>query len=201
MKVLVLVLAAVSAVALSAQVAQADGRPSRDVDHGDWTPTPSTPGNYGSGDIDNTSRPSRDVDHGSYDDSSSDSGSYSSGSYDSSGGYVGVVCAPADIQSNVAATDKALKTLSTSSQFAGATQFKKAVTEIGAIKNPAARGAAYMKLAGIDSKDQKAVFEFVGAREARGTWIVELQKNAGLSEAQAVSVSQSLQGALRGGLN
>jgi hypothetical protein len=58
-----------------------------------------------------------------------------------------------------------------------------------------------LQLACINAKDTKAVVAFVGSREARGTWIVELQRNTGLSEAQAVKTAESLQNALRGGLN
>jgi hypothetical protein len=211
MKALVFVLA-LTVVSVSAPVAKADGRPPRITHEGDTGPgpTPSTPGNYGSGEVVYPQRPSRDVDHGgsswghgSYDHSGYDHGGYGHGGYDH-GGYTGgtaVYCAPNDIQSNVVSTDKALKALAASKDFASATQFQKAVAGIGSMKNPAARADAYMGLAGIDAKDSKAVFAFVGAREARGTWIVELQRNAGLSEAQAVKTAQSLQAALRGGLN
>lgn len=199
MKALILSLAAILAVVFVSHVASADDRPPRDVDHGSYEPTPSTPGNYGSGDITHWERPSRDVDHGSDDnDCCSSSSSYDSGTYASSTWYI--ACAPNELQSNVVATDKALKALAATSQFANAAKFKKAVADIGAMKDPAARGEAYMNLAGINTKDAKAVAEFVGARDARGTWIVELQRHTELSEAQAVSVAQSLQGALRGGL-
>lgn len=206
MKAFVFVLALAS-VAVSSQVVHAQSRPPRTTHEGDTGPgpTPSTPGNYGSGDITHWERPSRDVDHGSsWSDSSDSSGSYDSyDSYDSGsgGGGTAVVCAPKDLQSNVVATDKTLKTLATSKDFASAARFQKTVAAIGAMKNPAARADAYMKLAGIDSKDSKAVFAFVGAREARGTWVVELQRTTGLTESQAVKTAESLQGALRGGLN
>jgi hypothetical protein len=204
MKALVFVLVFAS-VAVSSQVVFAQSRPPRTTHEGDTGPgpTPSTPGHYGSGDITHWDRPSRDVDHGSsWDDSSDSSSSYDSyDSYGSGGGGTAVYCAPKDLQSNVVTTDKALKALATSKDFTSAARFQKTVAAIGAMKNPAARADAYMKLAGIDSKDSKAVFAFVGAREARGTWIVELQRNTGLTESQAVKTAESLQGALRGGLN
>ena len=207
MKTFVVSILAMSAVTLLAISAQAQGRPSRDVDHSNSpAPIPSTPGDGGgSGSVSYPDRPSRDVDHGSYDSDCCSSGSYDSGYHSGyhGGGYSSgtISCAPGEIASNVALTDKALKTIAATPAFAKAAKFKTAIASISSNKDAAARADAYMKLAGINSRDSKQVVEFVGAREARGTWIVELQRNAELSEAQAVSVAQSLQGALRGGLN
>ena len=211
MKVLVIVLA-FAVAAISTQTVRADGRPPRTTHENDTGPEPvdSTPGNYGSGETVTWERPSRDVEHesssswggSSYERESYDHGSYghyNHGSY--AGGSTAIYCAPKDIQSNVVATDQALKALAASKDFASADKFKKTIAGIGSMKNPAARADAYMALAGINAKDSKAVFSFVGAREARGTWIVELQRKTGLSETQAVKTAQSLQAALRGGLN
>ncbi len=210
MKAFVFVLALMT-MAGAANIASAQARPPRTTHEGDTGPEPrdSSPGHYGSGDTTSWERPSRDVDHGSSwgrgsssccDTSYNDDDRYDSRVSSDSGGTA-VYCAPKDIQSNVTATDKALRTLAASKDFATAAKFQKAVKGIGSMKNPAARADAYMKLAGINARDSKAVFAFVGARETRGTWIVELQKNAGLTEKQAEKTATSLQHALRGGLN
>lgn len=55
-------------------------------------------------------------------------------------------------------------------------------------------------MVGINPKDSKAVVAFIGAREARGSWLVELQRNSDLNEQQAEVVASTLQTTLRGGL-
>lgn len=112
----------------------------------------------------------------------------------------GVGCAPATFEGNVSSTDKALKALATSSDFATATSFKSQVSKIASMKDVGAKATAYMNLAGIDANDNKAIIEFVGARDAKGAWITDLQRNADLTNAQAETVARKLQGALRGNL-
>jgi hypothetical protein len=195
------ILLALTSLATYGSSAQA--RPDRPTHEGDTGPgpTPSTPGDGGgSSTISYPDRPSRDVSHGDssgdYEPSYGDAGGYVGG-----GGSIGIACAPSDIQSNVASTERTLTALAKSQDFQSAVKFQTVIAKISAIKDNSAKASAYMGLAGINAKDSKAVFEFVGAREARGTWIVELERNAGLSESQAVSVANSLQSALRGGLN
>ena len=114
--------------------------------------------------------------------------------------YVGgtVACAPKTFEGNVAATDQVLKTLLASSDFSSATQFKAQVAKISALKDAGAKATAYLKIAGINSNDSKAVVAFVGARGAKGAWITDLQRNSDLTSAQAETVASKLQGALRG---
>jgi hypothetical protein len=194
----VIAFATLAAVSVSVSVARAN--PDRPTHEGDTGPGPadSTPGDGGGhGSWSNPERPSRDNDH-----SSDSSGGYDTGAgYDSNGVWSYGGCAPSDIQSNVAATDKTLKALVATPAFAKATEFKSTVAQIAAMKNPAARGDAYMKLAGINTKNSADVLAFVGARDAKGTWIVELERNGKLNEQQAETVAGSLQSALRGGLN
>ena len=124
------------------------------------------------------------------------------GGCETSGGYVGgtVACAPKTFEGNVASTDRVLKSLIASKDFSSATQFKTQVSKISAMKDPAKKATAYLKIAGINSNDTKAIVAFVGARNAKGAWITDLQRNANLTSSQAEVVASKLQGALRGGL-
>lgn len=123
-------------------------------------------------------------------------------SWDCNDTYIGgtIACAPATFEGNVSATDKVLKSLAASQDFASATEFKSQVAKISAMNDAAAKANAYMKLAGIDSSNNDAIVAFVGARDAKGTWVTDLQRNANLSNAQAELVASKLQSALRGNL-
>ena len=116
--------------------------------------------------------------------------------------YVGgtVACSPKTFEGNVTATDSVLKTLAASKDFASASSFKAKVSKISAMSDAAAKATAYLKLAGINSGDNAAIVAFVGARNAKGSWITDLQRNADLSNAQAEVVAAKLQTALRGNL-
>lgn len=112
-----------------------------------------------------------------------------------------IQCSPKDLSGNVATTDKTLKALASSDSFAASNDFKAQVARISTLQSSDQKAAEYFALAGIDAKDSKAVIDFIGAREAKGSWIVDLQRNANLSESQAEKVASALQSALRGGLN
>ncbi len=120
--------------------------------------------------------------------------------HDSSSSTSYVYCAPETVNSNVKATDKTLKALSSSSTFSSAKKFNATVAKIAAWKNPNQKAAAYLDMVGIDAGNAKAVVEFLGAREARGSWLVELQKTSDLTEKQAEQVASAMQATLRGGL-
>jgi hypothetical protein len=57
-----------------------------------------------------------------------------------------------------------------------------------------------LQLAGINSSDKAAVAAFIGSRDAKGSWVTDLQRNADLTNAQAEIVALKLQTALRGNL-
>ena len=111
-----------------------------------------------------------------------------------------VACAPEVVDGNVKATDRTLKTLAASSDFATAKTFKAQVSKISAQDSAGVKADQYLALAGIDSKDSEAVVEFIGAREVKGQWLNALEKNSNLSSSQAETVAKQLQTVLRGGL-
>lgn len=116
------------------------------------------------------------------------------------GGFTILTCAPEVVEGNVAATERTLRQLASSQDFAQATAFRSAVAQIGAIKSPTAKVAKYFSLIGIDSRDSRAVADFVGARDVRAQWLSSLERTTALSSAQADTVARSLQTALRGSL-
>lgn len=113
---------------------------------------------------------------------------------------VGVACAPEVLEGNVAAADRTLATLAKSSDFAAATNFKAAVTEISAVKAANERAADYFALVGVDVANKDQVVEFIGARSVESKYVVELQRQTGLNDAQATKVATELQNTLRGNL-
>lgn len=165
---------------------------------GDHGPGPG-PGGGGWGGGDHGPRPGGDHDGGhtwpnpSWPRHDSDSGVWG-------GGGTTIACSPKQVSGNVATTERTLKSLASSHDFASASQFKSQIARISALSNANQKAAEYFRLAGIDTNNSQAVVDFVGAREAKGSWIVELQRNSNLSERQAEKVAMSLQGALRGGL-
>ena len=129
------------------------------------------------------------------------SGSWGGSSHSQSQSYGGVGCSPKQVNGNVVSTDKAMKALASSGDFSEAKLFKAQVKGISSLKNDNQKAAEYFNLVGIKTKDSQAVLSFMGAREAKGSWIVELQKHSNLNEHQAEKVAKSIQSALRGGLN
>jgi|GEM_PF-4528627 len=117
-------------------------------------------------------------------------------------GYVSgsVACAPETVEGNVATTQKTLNALAATPAFATAKTFKSELAQVAAMKDAGVKAQAYLQLAGIDSKDKAAVANFIGARDAKGSWITDLQRNADLSNTQAEAVALKLQTALRGNL-
>ena len=113
---------------------------------------------------------------------------------------VGIACAPEVLQGNVAATDRILTTLASSSDFKGATQFQTEVKRIAALPKADERAAEYFNLIGVDASNKDAVVEFVGARDVKQSQVVELVRATGLTDAQANKVAASLQTSLRGDL-
>ena len=111
-----------------------------------------------------------------------------------------ISCAPEVVKGNVAATERTLNTLIATPEFKSATVFKKSVSFIASQKAASAKVELYFSLIGIDSRDSKAVAEFMGARDVRGAWLGALEKNAGLNAAQSTAVASKLQTALRGSL-
>ncbi len=130
------------------------------------------------------------------------SGYYPGCEFGCSDTYAGgtIACAPKTFEGNVAATDRVLKSVLATSDFASASQFKAQVAKISAMNDAGAKATAYLKIAGINSNDSKAVVAFVGARDAKGAWITDLQRNADLTSTQAETVASKLQNALRGSL-
>jgi hypothetical protein len=115
--------------------------------------------------------------------------------------YAGSVdCAPEVVEGNVKATDRTLKTLASSSAFADAKTFKKEVARISSMKNNSDKTNNYLALIGIHPEDSAAIVEFIGARDIKGAWLVDLQRNSGLSADQAEQAAKAVQSALRGGL-
>lgn len=120
------------------------------------------------------------------------------------GSYYGsteVNCAPEIVEGNTKATERTLATLVKSSTFAEAKTFKAEVARIAAIKDNSDKTNNYLALVGIDPENSEAVVEFIGSRDAKGAWLNDLEKNSGLSSAQAEEVAKAIQTALRGGLN
>ncbi len=113
---------------------------------------------------------------------------------------VGVACAPEVLQGNVSAADRTLATLAKSSEFASAKTFQEAVKEIGAVPAANERAADYFALVGVDVTNKDAVVEFIGARSVESKYVVELQRQTGLNDAQATKVASELQNTLRGNL-
>jgi hypothetical protein len=113
---------------------------------------------------------------------------------------VGVACAPEVLQGNVAATDRTLATLANSPEFATAATFKDAVKEISAVQAADDRAADYFALIGVDVTNKDQVVEFIGARQLDSKYVVELQRQTGLNDAQATKVATELQSTLRGNL-
>ena len=119
---------------------------------------------------------------------------------DDRGDQGGVSCAPEVVDGNVKATDRTLKTLAASSQFANAKTFKAQVSKISALKKSGEKANKYLALVGIDAHNSQAVVDFIGAREVKGQWLNSLEKNSRLTSAQAETVARELQSVLRGGL-
>lgn len=115
-------------------------------------------------------------------------------------GQTPVNCAPEVVEGNTKATDRVLSNLVASPEFAEAKSFKVEVTRIAALKDSGLKAQNYLAILGIDPEDSAAVVEFIGARDARGAWLYELQRNSGLNAEQAQQVAQAVQNALRGGL-
>lgn len=117
-------------------------------------------------------------------------------------GYVSgtIVCAPQMVQDNVVTTEKTLNALAATADFATAKTFKSELAQVAALKDAGEKAQAYLQLAGIDSNDKAAVAAFIGSRDAKGSWITDLQRNADLTNAQAEAVASKLQTALRGNL-
>jgi hypothetical protein len=120
------------------------------------------------------------------------------GRYPSTGGHP-ISCAPEVVKGNIAATDRVLSTLSTSQEFASATQFKTVVAQIAQDKT-SAKVTRYFALIGVDARDSKAVADFIGARDVRGAWLSSLEHSTGVTGTQAETVARELQKALRGSL-
>lgn len=112
----------------------------------------------------------------------------------------GFSCAPEVVDGNMTATERTLKTVLASADFAQASQFKSLVSQISSLKNPSAKVAQYFALIGVDSRDSAAVAEFIGAREIKSQWLSSLERSAQLTSAQADFVASKLQTALRGSL-
>lgn len=123
------------------------------------------------------------------------------GCYDNSYyGSTSVNCAPEIVEGNTKATERTLAALVKSADFAQAKTFKAEVARIGAMKDNLDKTNNYLAMVGIDPEDSKAVVAFIGAREAKGAWLNDLEKNSGLNSKQAEQVAQAIQSALRGGL-
>lgn len=116
------------------------------------------------------------------------------------GGITIASCAPEVVDGNVSATDRTLATLVRTPKFATATQFRRQVSAIAAAKSPNLKVSKYFALIGIDATHASNVVEFVGARTVDSRWTSALQRNSGLSSAQADHVALKLQTALRGSL-
>jgi hypothetical protein len=107
-------------------------------------------------------------------------------------------CAPEVVEGNVAATERTLKVIAATPEFASATQFKSTVAQIAAGKNQNAKVAQYFALIGVDAAKSADVAEFVGSREIKGQWLSSLERSTNLSSAQADTVARQLQTSLRG---
>lgn len=120
------------------------------------------------------------------------------------GGYYGetnVNCAPEVVEGNTQATARTLKALVAQPEFVNAKTFKAEVARIAALKDKNDQTNNYLAMVGINPENSAEIVAFIGAREAKGQWINDLEKNADLSTKQAEQVAQAVQSALRGGLN
>lgn len=115
-------------------------------------------------------------------------------------GETPVNCAPEVVEGNAKATERVLANLVRSPEFANARAFEIEVSRIASLKSAGEKAQNYLAILGINPDDSAAVVEFIGAREARGAWLNELERNADLSSAQAHQVAKAVQQALRGGL-
>lgn len=111
-----------------------------------------------------------------------------------------VECANEVVEGNVKATDRVLKNLAASSDFASAKSFRAQVSKISKQKQAGNKATQYLALAGIDANNSEAVVEFIGARDIKGQWLSSLEKNSGLTSEQAEVVASKLQNTLRGSL-
>lgn len=129
-------------------------------------------------------------------------GLYGCGSYGTSYyGETSVNCAPEVVEGNTKATERTLNSLVKSADFADAKTFKAELARIAAMKNTADKTNNYLAMVGVNPEDSAAVVEFIGARDAKGAWLNDLEKNSGLSAQQSEQVAKAVQSALRGGLN
>lgn len=109
-------------------------------------------------------------------------------------------CAPEVVEGNVAATERTLKTVVATPQFANAAAFKSTLQSIAKLKSQNAKVAKYFALIGVDGSNNEAVVNFVGARDIKPEWITNLQRSTQLNDQQADIVARRLQTALRGNL-
>lgn len=132
---------------------------------------------------------------GVFDDCYGNYGGYGSTTY-----YSEVACAPGVVEGNVKATERTLTQLASSPDFKGASTFKKEIARISSMKSNSEKTAQYFAMIGINPEDSETIVAFMGARDAKGQWLNDLEKNAGLTPVQAEKVAVSLQSTLRGGL-
>lgn len=113
---------------------------------------------------------------------------------------LGAHCAPEVVQGNVVKTDRVLKSLAASSEFAQARDFRNAVATISNIRDTERKVSEYFAMLGIDASDNAQIAEFLGARRPSSQWLVSLERNVNLTPRQADRVVEELSSALRGGL-
>ena len=94
------------------------------------------------------------------------------------------VCAPADIEKNIHGLERAALALATSEEFRTAEKFQQKVTEISRLKEEEKLGA-FLSVVNVDVRDQKAVVDFLSAREPSPVHIAAAQTNLGLNSDQA----------------
>lgn len=112
----------------------------------------------------------------------------------------GASCAPEVVEGNVAATERTLRSLALSPEFADASTFRAVVSRVAHVRSAAAKVAQYFALIGIDSRNRAAVADFVGARAIRPEWLGALERTTDLNADQSAKVASELQQALRGNL-
>jgi hypothetical protein len=105
-------------------------------------------------------------------------------------------CAPEVKEGNVKATDRVLSDLA-NSELKNATKFKSLITTISQ-KGSDERLSSYLGLAGVQTDDEIAAF--VGSRDGKidSKYIVELSKNAELTNEQSEMVLKKVSGSLLG---
>jgi hypothetical protein len=109
-------------------------------------------------------------------------------------------CAPEIIQGNVAATDRILKDLSNSKNFANAGRFRAVVAQISKQKDARVRMSAYLALADVNAANPTEVAHFVGERSVPEAQLAALARSTNLDRTQAAVVIESLDRGLRGSL-